>query len=108
VFSISGPLGTILSLLLSRQVIRLRGQRLKGRLVALILVSLPRHRGGVGAIIDLNESVDSSVDAFCHPRKIRPQPPISKTAGLTFVIDRGPTLLNETHRAADGLPGIFA
>jgi hypothetical protein len=31
----------------------------------------------VGAKIDLNESVDSSVDAFCHARKIGPQSPIS-------------------------------
>jgi len=66
VFSISGPLGAILSFLLSRQEIRFRGQRLKWRLVALFLVSRARHWGGVGAKIDLNESVDSSVDAFCH------------------------------------------
>jgi hypothetical protein len=31
----------------------------------------------VDAIIDLNQSVDSSEDASCHARKIRPQPPIS-------------------------------
>jgi hypothetical protein len=72
-----GPLGTVLRFLLSRQVIRLRGQRLKRRLVARFLVPRPRHRGGVHAKIDLNESVDSSVDAFCHARKIGPQSPNS-------------------------------
>jgi hypothetical protein len=77
VSSISGPLGAIPSFLLSRQVIRFRGQRLKRRLVALFLVSRSRHWGGVGAKIDLNESIDSSVNAFCHAWKIGPQSPIS-------------------------------
>jgi hypothetical protein len=47
------------------------------RLVPLFLVSRPRHRGGVDATINLNQSVDSSEDASCHARKMRPQPPIS-------------------------------
>ena len=75
-------LAPLLSFLLSREVIRFRGQRLKRRLVALFLVSRSRHWGGVGAKIDLNESVDSSVDAFCHARKIGPQSPISNVVKL--------------------------
>jgi hypothetical protein len=31
----------------------------------------------MGAKIDLNETVDSSVNAFCHARKIAPQSSIS-------------------------------
>jgi hypothetical protein len=33
----------------------------------------------MGAKIDLNESIDSSVDAFCHARKIEPQSLISNS-----------------------------
>lgn len=62
----------------ARQVIRFRGQRLKRRLVALFLVSRTRHWRGMGAKIDLNESVDSSVDAFYHARKLGPQSPCSQ------------------------------
>src|SRR5215469_7110989 len=78
-FSALRPLGAALSLslLLSRHVVSFGGQRFKRRLVALFLVSRPEHGGGVDAIIDLNQSVDSSVDASRHACKIRSQPPIS-------------------------------
>jgi hypothetical protein len=66
-----------LSLRMSRQVISFRGQRLKRRLVAQFLIPRSVHRSGADAIIDLNQAVDSSVDASCHARKIRREPPTS-------------------------------
>ena len=105
-FSLGFPRDRVsgLSLRMSRQVISFRGQRLKRRLVAQFLISRSVHRSGADAIIDLNQAIDSSVDASCHARKIRRELSISNDRDSPVSIHLG--TVDQSALCQNGSPAI--